>query len=150
MAPAKHGEESDIESEVDQSSAGSEKAEVQYTSNSSRGNENIDSSRAQSINEIVKPIASDEKDEVTPRDEEPPEAAGKRRRIASQVQRRRSTVDDKLKVAYEKDEAKPPGQDSNESVNVSDISAIVEVAENLPIEPKSPTMKKDDEELANS
>ena len=72
MAAAKHGEESDIESEVDQSSAGSEKAEVQYTSNSSRGDENIDSSRAHNINEMAKPIASDEKDEVTPRDEEPP------------------------------------------------------------------------------
>ena len=90
---------------------------------------------------MANPIASDEKDEVTPRDEEPPEAAGRRRRIASQVQRRRSTVDDKLKVAYEKDEAKPPGQDSDESVNVSDISAVVEVAENLPVEPKSPAVK---------
>ena len=50
MAAAKHGEESDIESEVDQSSAGSEKAEVKYTSNSSRGDENIDSSRAHDIN----------------------------------------------------------------------------------------------------
>ena len=99
---------------------------------------------------MANPIASDEKDEVTPRDEEPPKAAGSRRRVASQVERRRSTVDDKLKVVYEKDEAQPPGQESDESVKASDISVAIEVADNLPIEPKSPAVKNNDEELANS
>ena len=43
MAAAKYGEESDIESvsEERQSSAGSEKAEAQFTSNSSVGDENV-------------------------------------------------------------------------------------------------------------
>ena len=101
-AMPKHGEESDIESERSLGSAGSEKAEAPNISSMTGGEENLDSSRAHGLENLMsKPIASDEKDEVTPRDDQ---AQGSRRIIDGEGENlqmplnRRKTEEDKLKV----------------------------------------------------